>query len=38
MGRHEPTGLGHRRRFFIAFAGIAVLAFAALSLVALIYQ
>jgi hypothetical protein len=38
MGRHEPMGWGHRRRFVIALAGIAALAFAALAIVALIYQ
>jgi hypothetical protein len=37
MGRHQPPGWGHERRFIVALLGIAVLAFAVLALVALLF-
>lgn len=37
MGRHQPPGWGHQRRFIVALLGIAVLAFAIMTLVALLF-
>lgn len=37
MGRHQPPGWGHRRRFVVALLGIALLALAVMTLVALVF-
>lgn len=37
MGRHQPPGWGHQRRFIVALLGIAALAFATMALVAFLF-
>lgn len=37
MGRHQPRGWGHRRRFVVAFVGLVAIAFLTMAVVALLY-